>query len=195
MSAADPFAAGALNRAIAGLSRWSARLAGLVILASAGLVSLDVLIRNLPDGIRPNLHLHSFDLTNFGFAAAVAFGFAYALISRAHIRIDVVYALFPLWLRAVLDAAALIGLTVTAAVMAWHAWDVVAESYRLGAMPNSTLRLPMAIPQAIWASGITWFALVAAVLSTQALLLLASGRLAALHAMAGPFEQEGRVEP
>lgn len=195
MSADDAFASDALNRLIAGLSRWSARIAGLVILASAALVTAEVAVRNLPAGIRPDLHLHSFDLTNFGFAGAIAFGFSYALISRAHIRIDVVYALFPLWLRAVLDAAALVLLTLTASIMAWHAWDVVAESARLGAMPNSTLRLPMAIPQSIWAAGITWFALVAAILSAQALWLLARGQLAALHAKAGPFAPEGRIEP
>lgn len=195
MNAADLSTSGALNRLIAGLSRWSARIAGLVILASAALVSTEVLVRNLPDGVRPDLHLHSFDLTNFGFAGAVAFGFSHALISRAHIRIDIIYALFPLWSRAVLDAAALVLLTVTASIMAWQAWDVVAESMRLGAMPNSTLRLPMAVPQLIWAAGITWFAVVAALLSAQAMLLLASGRPATLHAMAGPFEPEGRVKP
>ena len=187
--------AGAFDRLIMGLARWSARLGGGVILASAALVTADVVLRNLPGGASLGIQLHSFDIANFGFAAAVSFGFAYALISRAHIRIDVLYALFPLWARAVLDALALLAITMTAVVMAWQAWGVVAVSYNLGAMPNSTLRLPMVVPQATRAAGISWFALVATILSVQALGLLVRGRLAALSRMAGPFEQQERVEP
>ena len=177
-----------LDRWVERLSRWSARLGGLVVLACAFLVTLEVALRSLPGGMPRGLQLHSFDLTNYGFAAAVAFGFAYALTTRAHIRIDLLYPLLPQWLRAVLDAAALLSLALMGAVMAWHGWSVVAQSLRLGAMPNSTLRLPLAIPQSVWATGLSWFALVAVVLAARALWQLAHGQVDRVRAASGPDE-------
>ena len=56
-------------------ARLSARIGGLTILCSAVLIGLEVLSRNLGLGLR----FHAFELTNYGFAAATAFGFAHAL--------------------------------------------------------------------------------------------------------------------
>lgn len=173
----------ALERAVGAAARWSARLGGFVIFLSALLVTAEVILRNIPG--TAGIKLHSFDLTHWGFAAAVAFGFAHALASRAHIRIDVLYALTPLPVRAVLDFAALLSMAGMAGMMAWHGWKVVATSVRLGAIPNSTLDVPMAIPQGLWAAGLTWFAAVAALLALTGLARLLTGRLAELHAVAG----------
>ncbi|RAH97768.1 hypothetical protein DLJ53_28425 [Acuticoccus sediminis] len=174
-----------LDRIVGTLSRWSARLGGAVVLACALLVAAEVILRNLPGGMPEGIRLHSFDLTNYGYAAAVAFGFSYALTERAHIRIDVLYALMPLALRAILDVFALVCLAATAATMAWYAWDVAMRSAAMGAMPNSTLRLPLAIPQSIWAAGLTWFAIVATLLTVQALVQLARGRIRQVHESTG----------
>ena len=173
----------ALEAWLAAASRWAARLGGAVIFLSALLVTAEVVLRNLP-GVT-GVTLHSFDLTHWGFAAAVAFGFAWALASRAHIRIDVLYALAPLRLRAALDALAMVAVAAMAVAMAWHGWGVVATSLRLGARPNSTLDVPLAVPQAIWAAGLSWFAAVAALSALIAVLRLVTGRLAELHAAAG----------
>ena len=166
-------------------ARWSARLGGGMILLAVFLVAAEVVARNLGLGVR----LHAFDLTNYAFAAAIAFGFSFALIERAHIRIDLVYQRLPLGLRAWLDAIALTGLAVMACGMAWQAWRVVAASLKLGARPNSTLDIPLAIPQAVWATGLTWFALVATVLSVIAAAGLVRGRLAEVHAASGVISE------
>lgn len=178
------------ERAVRAASRWSARLGGLVVLACAVLVSVEVVLRNLPGGVGATAQLHSFELTNFGFAAAVAFGFAYALTERAHIRIDLIYARLPLPARALLDALSLLSLAAMASVMAWHGWGVAMRSAAMGAMPNSTLRLPLVVPQSVWAAGLSWFAAIAVLLAAQALLRLARGRFAQLHADAGVVREE-----
>ena len=170
-----------IRSATAVAARWSARLGGGLILLSAFLVAAEVVARNLGLGVR----LYAFELTNYAFASAIAFGFSYALIERAHIRIDLLYQWLPLGLRAWLDAFALICLAAMAGGMAWQGWRVVAASLRLGARPNSTLDIPLAGPQAIWATGLTWFALVAVVLSAMAMAGLLRGRVAAVHASAG----------
>lgn len=178
------------ERAVRAASRWSARLGGLVVLACAVLVTAEVILRNLPGGLGSEVRLHSFELTNFGFAAAVAFGFAYALAERAHIRIDLLYARLPLAARAGLDALSLLSLAAMASTMAWHGWGVAMRSAAMGAMPNSTLRLPLVIPQSVWAAGLTWFAGIAVLLAAQALLRLARGRFAEVHAAAGVMREE-----
>lgn len=168
-------------RLAAVVSRWAARAGGAVIALCVLLVAAEVALRNLF-----NLAvLHSFELSVYGFAAAVAFGFAYTLTERAHIRIDVLYARLPLAARALADVAAMIAMTGLAAVMAWRAWDVVAASARLGAVSNTTLQLPLVIPQGLWACGLSWFALVALLLAAQTLCYLLTGRLDELHGFAG----------
>ena len=165
------------SRAVDRAARFAARLGGAAILISAVLVSLEVVFRNLGIGLR----LHSFELTNYIFAGAVAFSFAYAVTRRAHIRIDLLYQHTPVWTRALLDVLALGLLAALSAGMAYHAWKVVAHSARLGARPNSTLDLPLALPQGVWALGLTWFALVSLALALPAAGRLLRGRFAAVH--------------
>ena len=162
-------------------SRWAARLSGAIIASCALLVAAEVLLRNLINTVV----LNSFELSTYGFAAALAFGFAHTLVERAHIRIDVLYAWMPASLRSIVDALAIFGMTVLAATMAWYAWSVVATSIRLGAVSNSTLQMPLAIPQSLWAIGLSWFALVGCALSFNASLLLLTGRFNTLNTSFG----------
>lgn len=167
-------------------ARVAARTGGALILASALLVAAEVAARNLGLGLR----LHAFELTNYAFAIAVAFGFAHALTTRSHIRIDLAYRPLPAPVQAVLDLAALAATVAVASGMAWHGWRVVRASLDLGARPNSTLDLPLALPQAIWAAGLTFFALVAAVLCLATAARLARGRIAGVRALAGAGDAE-----
>lgn len=160
---------------------WAARIGGGLILASAVLISAEVAVRNL--GI--SLTLHSFELTNFAFAAAVAFGFAYTTVRRAHIRIDVLYGHLPRPVRAILDVISTLALAGLAFGMAWHAWRVVRRSAELGARPNSTLDIPMAAPQGLWATGLSFFALVAGIVALATIVRLVTGRLAEINRTVG----------
>ncbi|MEM8742019.1 MAG: TRAP transporter small permease [Pseudomonadota bacterium] len=166
-------------------ARWSARLGGAVILFAAILVTAEVANRNLEPWLGLGIKLHAFELTNYAFASAVAFGFAYALTERSHIRIDLLYARLPVGLRAGLDAAALLALAVLGTGMAWQGWRVVLRSAELGARPNATLDLPLAIPQALWAVGLSWFAAVALLLAVLALVDLVTGQVNRLNTRAG----------
>jgi TRAP-type C4-dicarboxylate transport system permease small subunit len=176
------------DRAIKAAARLSARFGGAAILVSALLVGLEVISRNLGLGLR----VHAFELTNYAFASAVAFGLAYAATSRAHIRIDIAYQWLSLTARALLDLLSSLLLFLLAGGMAWHAWRVVAQSLKLGARPNSTLDIPLAAPQALWALGLSWFALVTLALALQTLALLYRGRLDLIHARAGTGQDDTR---
>ncbi|MEM6743306.1 MAG: TRAP transporter small permease [Pseudomonadota bacterium] len=180
-----PASLSGLDAAAATAARWSARLGGAAVLGAALWVAAEVVVRNMPGNLTAGMKLHSFEITNWLFAASVAFGFAFALTERSHIRIDLLYAILPLPVRAALDAVSLLALAGMGCLMAWHGWGVVAASARLGAMPNSSLQVPLVIPQSLWALGLTWFAGVALLLAAQGLRRLLTGRFAELHALAG----------
>jgi len=169
------------------LARWLACLGGLALLAAAVMVAIDVVARALFGSVP----LRSFEIATYVFAASTAFGFSYALIERKHIRIDAVYTLLPAALRPWLDLAALILLGLCAATLAWHAAITALDSLELGATSTTTLQVPMAIPQGLWALGLAWFALTAAYLILRCALDLLAGRIDAVTARIGmPGEQQ-----
>ena len=170
-----------VDRVAVATSRVFAWIGGLLLFLAAILVSAEVVLRNLA-GVAV---LHSFELTNYLFATAVAFGLAHTLACRSHIRIDILYAVLPALARALLDLLALVGMTALGALYASQAWRTVALSADLGAVSNTTLAVPLVIPQGLWALGLTWFTLVAALLTGLVALRLRRGDLATVTAYAG----------
>ena len=68
---------------------------------------------------------------------------------------------------------------------AWAAWELVDESALFDAHDNSALRVPLVIPQGIWAIGISAFVLMCAVLLLESLLALLTGNGAQLDELLG----------
>ncbi|PPD15674.1 MAG: hypothetical protein CTY25_05035 [Methylobacterium sp.] len=163
------------------LSRCAAWLAGGLVLVSALLVGVDVLMRNL-FGLSA---LYSFELSRYLFGAVVTFGLSFALVERAHIRIDPLVRLLPAGARAVADVVALAATAPVALVMAWQGIDLVHQSLRLGAISNSPLGIPIAIPQGMWAFGLIWFAVTSVVLLVVASGALAKAQFDRVNALAG----------
>lgn len=162
-----------IDRVVVPVARALAWAGGGLMLLSAGLVSAEVLLRNLFS----LSVLNSFELTIYMFAAATAFAFSFALVERVHIRIDILLGLLPRPVRAILDVVSLAGLAALAALFAQHAWRTAMTSERLGAVSNSSLAVPLVVPQGIWALALTWFALTAFLLALDAALALSRGRL------------------
>jgi len=118
--------------------------------------------------------------------------FAWALVNKAHTRVDFMIGRLPAWPRAVLNAAAYLLLAAFAGYAAWRGWHVLEESLEFQARANSPLQTPLWIPQSAWLAGLVAFALAAGALAGHALLLLA--RPARLNALYGPLTLEEEVE-
>jgi TRAP-type C4-dicarboxylate transport system permease small subunit len=172
------------------VSRYLARMGGLLILLSAILVSLDVIFRNL---FKLSI-FESFELSGYAFAIATSLGLAWALISKAHIRIEVLYNALPLKARSLLDVCALAVLTAVAASFAYYGVQVVGDSVELGARSNSTLHVPLAIPQALWLLGLLWFALCSLVLWGFAVRSVITGQHQQVQSMLGIASVAEEVE-
>ncbi|MBL8386195.1 MAG: TRAP transporter small permease [Burkholderiales bacterium] len=163
------------------VSRVFAWCGGALILASALLITLDVIARNLVK----STFFESFELTGYAFAISTAFGFAYAFFSKAHIRIEVLYNLLPRSARAWLDVVSVCTLAAIAVTLTWWAAQTVLQNASGGARSNSSMALPLAIPQSIWLLGLAWFALAVFVSAGIALGQLLRGRVDAVVADLG----------
>ena len=173
----NPVKEGVIER----LSRYLSWAGGAIILASAVLVTLDVLGRNLLN----ETYFESLELSVYGYAIAVAFAFSFALTSKTHIRIDVVLVRLPVKLRATLDVVAMLALFGLAAVFAYYGWEMFRTAMRMNARSASDLQVLLAIPQGIWAAGLTWFAFVAGIYLIRGIVMLARGRIQDVQALMG----------
>lgn len=154
------------------VSQVLAWVAGLLILASALIVTIDVITRSL----LKLTFLQSFELSSYGFAAAVTLGLAYTLICRAHIRIEVVYVLLKPPVRIALDFVAIVILATAAIAFAWFATQTVLYTYQVNAHSNTTLAVPLVVPQGLWLAGLVWFAITAVWLTVSSVRHLMNGQ-------------------
>ncbi len=171
-------------------SQWLAWIGGGLMLASAVLISLDVVARNL----FASTFFESFEISTYALAATVSFGLAFALTTKAHVRIEALYIVAPARIRRVLDLLAILSLTAVALALAWFGAQTVAESFALGARSNSAMAVPLVIPQAIWLAGLVWFLIVTAWLAVRTIVLLASGRADAVEREVGIVSLEEEIE-
>lgn len=88
---------------------------------------------------------------------------AHGITTGSHVRIDLLLPLVPQGARRWLHAVAMAALTVFASILAYNTWKLAMASHAIGALiPQSNLELPLAVPQALTAAGLTLFALLAA---------------------------------
>ena len=151
------------------VSRILAWLAGaLILFGCSGLISIDVVTRLI---FRRGV-VESFELSGYALAAAVGLGLAFTVTSKANVRVDILLDALPRRFRAPCALIAALALSVIALALAWFCWKTVGQSLSMHARSNSTLQVPMAIPQAIWWIGIFWFACVAVLIPVQAMVRL-----------------------
>jgi len=154
---------------------------GGVLLLMAVLVTLDVLTRSL----FAVAFFESFEITSYAFAIAVAAAYAYALLTRSHIRVDALYTRLPRPARLLSDMASYLALAALAGLLAYHGWDTVWQSARLGATSSSALAVPLVVPQSLWAAGLSWFLIVVVLLLLRGAGLLMRGKRAEAEGLLG----------
>lgn len=95
---------------------------------------------------------------------AGSWALAHGVATGSHVRIDVLMPLIPRAATRWLDALSMSALAAFACILAYNCWKVAWASHQLGALiPQSNLELPLALPQALTAGGLTLLALMALV--------------------------------
>jgi TRAP-type C4-dicarboxylate transport system permease small subunit len=171
------------------VSVWLAWIGGAMLLACAVLVSLDVIVRS----IWKVTLFESFELSTYAFAISVSMGMSYALVSKAHIRIEVVYMLLPAKLRGWLDTFSYAGLALVCVAFAYWCGSTVLDNFETGARSNSTLAVPLVLPQTIWLIGLIWFALLSVVFACYGIWKCVSGNAEQAHQKLGMASLEDEI--
>lgn len=170
-----------LHRLALAVSRAGAIAGGALLLAAATIIGIDVVLR-----VAFTRTIGGADeLSGYALAIASAWGFSFALLHRAHIRIDSLYELWPRTLRAWVDLLCLALTALFMALVTYRAWGVLAQSITSNARSISALSTPLVIPQAFWVAGLVFFMLVLALLILQVGLALLRGDLNQVFRLAG----------
>lgn len=150
------------------VSLWMARLGGILLVFTVIMITLDILSRSfLGHSLLP-----STELSGYVLAICTSWAFAYALLCRAHIRIDVAYLRLPQALRAMLDILTLVAWLLFSITVVRAAWGVAAESFSRGSLSNTPLQTPLWIPQTLWVLGLAWLGIVIVLLLVRILLAM-----------------------
>jgi len=163
------------------LTRYGAWFGGGLIFISAFIVGFEVIIRKAF-----SLSIGGADeLSGFALAIGTAWALGFALLERAHIRIDSVYMWMPLSVRAVMDVIGLIVFFIFFGLMTIRGWSTFFETVELNAHSVSPLGTPLAYPQFLWAVGLTFLMAVTLLLLVQVLGCLLRRNFVGIQEVAG----------
>ncbi len=170
------------------LNRRIALGCGIVLIATVVFVLVEITLRAL--GL-PNLG-GADEYAGYVMAGVTAWGLAFALTERAHIRIDMLVSGFRPLMRDIVDVMALVSIAVVAVTVALYGWSVLETSLASGSRANTPLETPLWVPQIIWLAGWGWFAITSCIIAAIGVGLAMSRQSGALRTLAGT-EAEGEV--
>jgi TRAP-type C4-dicarboxylate transport system permease small subunit len=116
------------------------------------------------------------ELGGYILAGGAALSIAAALVSRAHIRIDLLHDFMPRALRIVLNVAASLALLASAALLARMAWIALDESILFNSTAQTPWATPLWIPQSVWFGALMLLCVVAGGQAVWLLWLAARGQ-------------------
>lgn len=147
--------------------RFFSLLAGYALLFVTLMIGAEILLRRLF-----GVSLQGADeYGGYVLAALTAIGAAYALLERAHTRIEILIDRFPAVLRAALNTVSAVAMALLGCFLAWRATMALLESLEYRSLSGTPLMTPLWIPQAFWVAGMILFALVAVAIALHCLRL------------------------
>ena len=166
------------------LNRWVAIAIGIGLLACAGFVLLDIVLRQVGASFGG-----TDEISGYVMAFVTSWGMGFALLELNHVRIDILRARAGARLRAAFDLFSMLILSGTVTLIAIRAWPVVERSLNNSSRANTPLETPLALVQVPWFAGWVWFAAVSWATFAAALMLVARGEFQKSEAAIGSFSE------
>jgi TRAP-type C4-dicarboxylate transport system permease small subunit len=171
------------------LNRWIALICGVVLMITVALILCEVLGRRIAF-----FRVGGADeLAGYVMAGIATWGFSYALVERAHVRIDIVHAKLPAPGRALLDVIALASVLCVALLVAYYAYDVLTKSVERGSRSNTPMAIQLWIPQVIWFAGWAWMAVTATIMLICTVILALERQWSLVTNLTGIPSETGEV--
>ena len=172
------------------LSRLAVLVGGALTLASVFLIGFDVLARKFLGFTTGGAD----ELSGYVFAISTSWAFAFVVLQRGNVRIDVLYQHLPARLAALLDWLSLVALGVFMVFLTYHASAVAQTSWERNAAANTPLATPLWVPQGLWALGLLWMCVVLALMLIPASVALATGDLERVRELCGVRSAQEEAE-
>jgi TRAP-type C4-dicarboxylate transport system permease small subunit len=134
------------------------------------------------------------EITGYALATAASWSFGFAVLDRAHIRVDSLYLLMSSRVRAVFDVLAVMAMLLFFCLILYFGSVMFADTIRIGAHSRTTLYTPLAIPQAIWLLGLVLSVGVTTILLARLLVALFEGNTHTITRLAGSKSAEEELE-
>jgi TRAP-type C4-dicarboxylate transport system permease small subunit len=132
------------------------------------------------------------EIGGYMLAGVCAFGFAYTLSTRSHMRVTLLFPYVPASVQSLLNVLAMLTLAAMAAFCAWRGVFEVLDVLTSGKHSNSPLQAPLWVPQSIWLAGMVLFAVGAVFMALHSVSLLFRDR-ALLNRIYGPQSLEEEI--
>lgn len=171
------------------LSRLSVWTAGSMVLLTAFLICSDVLARTFLDAPIKG----TFELTGYMLAISTAWSFAFTLLQRGNIRVDIVHARLPKRFRALLDIMAALSLSLLAFLLAYHAYGVLEGSIQRGSRVPFSTHIKLWYFQLFWVLGLVFFSVVSCLISLIGIRAVLSGDFDLARQLLGPKSTDEEV--
>jgi TRAP-type C4-dicarboxylate transport system permease small subunit len=164
------------------LENIAAAIFGTTFLALAFMVAVETIMRKVF-----NTSLQGVDeLGGYILACSAALAMAVALVSRAHIRIDLLHDFAPLWLRIGLNLAAMAALAASAIMLLRMGWIALDETMLFNSTAQTPWATPLKYPQMAWNAALVLFVAVSLFQLLRIGMLAAGRRWDAIDRIYGP---------
>jgi TRAP-type C4-dicarboxylate transport system permease small subunit len=172
------------------LNRAGVWVGGLLLFLTSGMIAVEVLLRKLF-----SISMGGADeLSSYVLAISCSWAFGFALLRKAHIRIDILYTRLPEKVRSVLDVLSLLTFLVYLTPLVYFAYWVVETSVIRHSKANTPLQTPLWIPQGLWLAGLTVFLFTIIVLLVGTIIRLAKNDVTGAQQLSGPNTLEEEIE-
>ena len=153
------------------LEKIAATLFGVVFLLLSFAVAVETTMRKVF-----NVSLQGVDeLGGYCLAVGASLAFTLALLSRAHIRIDLIHDRLPRGPRIALNVLAMLTITATALLLLAMAYYSLRDSIALNSTAQTPWATPIKYPQMVWIACLGLFAAVSCGYGARVLWLAATG--------------------
>ena len=132
------------------------------------------------------------EIGGYMLAGVSAFGFAYALSKRSHMRVTLLFPYVPASVQSFLNVLAMLTLAAMAVFCAWRGGFEVLDVLMSGKRSNTPLSVPLWMPQTVWLAGMVLFAVGTILMAWHALSLFFRDR-PMLNRMYGPQSLEEEI--